>query len=629
MFRLLILIIVIAGFSFAQPGLNEQKLFIPKNILSAYDNGTRSYDGNPGRNYWQNNSKYEIEVDFNPFTRYLEGTSKIIYYNNSPDSLNRIVLRLYQEIFSAGASRDWPFNPDKLTAGITITRFVVGDSVIVSEEFSYLTKVGTLTSVRLQKLLPPLDSIKIEVDWNYFIAETNLRTGSYDSTTYFIAYWYPEVAVCDDIDNWDAIIYSGTQEFYNDFSSFSVKISVPENFCVWATGDLKNPEKVLDEIYLNRYKLALSSDSLVRIIREEDLAEFKNSYDKSNKKVWHFKSEKSSAFAFALSDHYLWDGSSLAASDGNRIFTDAAYRTGSADFYSAIEFTKKVMTYFSEQFPNVEFPFTAQTIFNGGLTGGGMEHPMIVNNGTSASLSSAESLIAHEIAHQYFPFYVGTNEKKYAFMDEGFAVLFTINYQEHFYESTRLKTEVQSYQKAAGNEMEIPPMIPSNFLTSSAYRIAAYTRPALAFYYLQDYLGKEIFRNALMEFIQRWNYKHPIPYDLFFTFNEATGENLNWFWNAWFFESGFPDLKLDNISLEEGQVKLIVQNNGVIPIPVHIELSFEDGSSEIIYENVGIWKDGKNKIELIHKTERILKEAVLGSEKIPDVNPENNLIVIH
>lgn len=630
-FTPILLIISGSEFTNAQVKSSKEDLYLPRNISFAYEKETRSTDGKPGRNYWQNNSEYKIEAEFDPATKSLHGKCNITYQNNSPDTLKTIVFRLYQDIFKKGAARDGAFNPDGLTDGLMIHKLIAGTQTVDTDNKSEFNRFGTNAVLELQNYLSPNSSIDLIIEWSYLISSNRLRTGEYDSTSFFIAYWYPEVAVYDDIDGWDLINYGGTQEFYNDFSSFDVRIKVPNSFCVWATGELQNPQELLTSKFLNLYEKSVISEIVVRIITKEDLKVGNIINTSSENNTWHFKALNSSAFAFGLSDHYLWDGTSTVVDSltGRRVFVDTGYRVESEDFYDAAIMTKKIIEYFSYEFPSITFPFPVQTIFNGSKGGGGMEHPMIVNNGTSSTKTSAEALIAHEIAHQYLPFYLGTNEKKYAFMDEGWAVFFTIDYQENFSASLRLKTEVSAYQKFAGKELELPPIIPSNFITGTPYRMAAYTRPALAYYFLQDLLGKDEFKKALQELFTRWNCKHPLPYDMFYTFNEVTGENLNWYWKPWFFEHGFPDLALDKIIQDSGSVKIIIRKVGNIPVPVQLKLIFEDDSTEIIYRTANVWKEGNDLFEIIFETEKDLKEVILGSDTIPDVDSENNLIVIH
>ena len=281
--------------------------------------------------------------------------------------------------------------------------------------------------------------------------------------------------------------------------------------------------------------------------------------------------------------------------------------------------------------PGIAYPFYGLTAFNSGRRGGGMEFPMMINDGNSSSLNASLRLTAHEIAHQYFPFYTGTNEKRYAFMDEGWAVFLPLELQEKNTDDGRERriSTVINYQNFAGKETEIPPMIPSFFLTSTPYRNAAYNRPSLAYYFLEDLLGKDVFVNTLQEFITRWNGKHPTAYDFFFTFNEVTDQNLNWFWKPWFFDRGFPDLNIDKVKHLEDGYEIIVNKIGIIPVPVRLIIYFDDNTEEGLYFSAAVWKDGIDEYVVKFKTDKNIIEVDLGGDDIPDSNPDNNKIIAH
>jgi hypothetical protein len=226
---------------------------------------------------------------------------------------------------------------------------------------------------------------------------------------------------------------------------------------------------------------------------------------------------------------------------------------------------------------------------------------------------------------------MGTNEKRYAFMDEGWAVFLPFDFQEKNTTDgnhRRLRT-VASYESFAGNEIEIPPMIPSFFLTGAPYRNAAYNKPALAYYFLEDILGKEVFKEALQEFIINWNGKHPTAYDFFFTLNETTGKNLNWYWEPWFFERGFPDLKLDKVRQINDGYEITVKKMGNVPIPIRLKIYFDDNTEDILYFIAAVWKDGIDEYVIEYKTKGNIAEVILGGEYIPDSNSTNNRIIAH
>ncbi|MBT8381316.1 MAG: M1 family metallopeptidase [Ignavibacteria bacterium] len=625
----IILLIVTSTLSFSQ-----QELFIPREIISAYENGTRSLNGNPGAEYWQNSAEYKIKAEVIPEEFLLNGYEEITYSNNSPDTLRQIVIRLYQNIMRAGVARDFSFKNEGLTDGIILEEIKVNDSEIDIKDRKQYYENGTVAHIKLSDPLPPGNKIDLTFEWSFEIPfKDKLRMGAYDSTSYFIAYWYPQIAVYDDINGWDTYWYTGYQEMYNDFSDFEVEINVPNNFAVWSTGELKNPEDVLTEKYLNRYLKAQTSDEVLNIVDSIEAGNENIFNAEKSRNVWEYSTKNISDFAFAMSDKYVWDAVSVVVDSTSlrRAFIEAVYLKDTEDFYHVAKFSKQIIEYFSFEMPGISYPFYGLTAFNSGRGGGGMEFPMMINDGNSSSLNASLRLTAHEIAHQYFPFYMGTNEKRYAFMDEGWAVFLPFDLQEKNTDdgTARRVSTVISYQNFAGKETEIPPMIPSFFLTRATYRNAAYNRPSLAYYFLEDLLGKDVFISTLQEFITRWHGKHPTAYDFFFTFNEVSQQNLNWFWKPWFFERGFPDLELDKVRQLKDGYEIVVRKIGIIPIPIRLIIYFDENTEEELYFSAAVWKDGIDEYVIEYKTEKNIIEVNLGSENIPDSNPSNNKIIAH
>jgi hypothetical protein len=257
-----------------------------------------------------------------------------------------------------------------------------------------------------------------------------------------------------------------------------------------------------------------------------------------------------------------------------------------------------------------------------------MEFPMIINDGSHTTRASTVGLTLHEIAHTYFPFYTGTNERKYAFMDEGWAHFFPFVIQPVLEPtSDPVSRSVKSYVARAGQESELPMMIPSNSMATKSYRMAAYNRPGIAYYLMRDFLGEEVFDNALREFIDRWKGKHPIPYDFFFTFNSVAGEDLAWFWKPWFFEHGYPDLSLKNVQITDTTIKVEVGKIGQLPVPIKLIAYFEDATKEEIYHPASIWRDGKSELIIEMPMRSRLSKLELGNGYIPDVNRDNDVFV--
>jgi len=259
-----------------------------------------------------------------------------------------------------------------------------------------------------------------------------------------------------------------------------------------------------------------------------------------------------------------------------------------------------------------------------------MEFPMMINNGSPEIWENSVSLTAHELAHQYFPFYVGTNEKKYAFMDEGWAVMLPFKYMEKLAGiNSRLISTVGNYEYLAGTDDDIPMMIPSLSLQYNSYRNSAYDKSSIAYEILRNMIGDELFLQALQEYINRWKGKHPTPYDFFFTFNDVARKNLTWFWQAWFFESGYPDLAVDKVIIDDDKAEVIIRKVGNIPTPVNLKVVYENEISEEYYFSADVWKNGNDIFSTEIELTDILKEIQLGGLTIPDSNRENNQFLVH
>jgi hypothetical protein len=325
----------------------------------------------------------------------------------------------------------------------------------------------------------------------------------------------------------------------------------------------------------------------------------------------------------------------LGVNPERQVFISAVYKKESLDFYEVAGIAKKSVEYFSENLPGVIFPYPSLTVFNGGSSGG-MEYPMMVNDGSFSSMTATFGTTSHEIAHQYFPFFVGTNERKYAFMDEGMAVMLPMNLQELAVEGNfPRERNTSQYENLAGKEMDMPPMIPSVLLKGQTYRVASYNRPGLAYYFLRDALGNELFNKALREYIARWNGKHPTPYDFFCTFNNTVGKNLNWYWLPWFFERAYPDLGIKTASIGDGKVHVIIEKKGAIPIPIKLtivqNLNPEGGytAGNIIYKTAEVWESGNSEYLIDYKVPGISGNItlILGSPDIPDAYKTNNIFI--
>ena len=306
---------------------------VADHFKKAYLNGTRSKNGKPGEKYWQNHADYKIKVELDPKSRLLKGTESIVYFNESPDNLSEIVFRVYPDIFKKDFKRDASnsvANEDITENGVDISNVSINGI-----KTKKIERRGTNMFIILEKPLATKSNIIVEIAWSYLIPKsTHIREGIYFNSSYFVAYWYPQIAVYDDLDGWDTVDYTGQQEFYNDFNNFDVQITLSSSHVVWATGIWQNPAEILSKKYLSLYNNALVSDTIINIITEEDRKQNAILLPK-NKHTYKYVAKHVPDFAFTASDTYLWDMGSVVVNDTNKSRTSfsAVYHPSSKDFY--------------------------------------------------------------------------------------------------------------------------------------------------------------------------------------------------------------------------------------------------------------------------------------------------------
>lgn len=616
--------IILSAFAvFIILAMNAQKtkeLFMPKELKKAYENETRSYDGTPGKNYFQNRTDYEIKAEFIPESRIIAGSEIITYKNNSKDSLSHIYIKLYQDLFKKGGARNWDLGPVDIHNGIQIESLKINNSEIELNSDN-ISRRATIMRVSLPKKIIPSGIAKIQINWKLVIPGTvPVRMGTYHGTNFMVAYWYPKMAVYDDIRSWNSIPHTGSCEYYNDFGNFDVEITVPREYNVWSSGLLQNANEIYTDKYLEKIEKAAKSDKVIKVVTKEDRID--NKITLNNKKhTYKFKATNVPDFAFAASNSYLWDATSITVGN-KKVLVHAVYYEKSRDFHEVAEISRQIIDFYSTKSPGIDFPYPQLVAFNGR---GGMEFPGMVNDGDESTRDRTISLTAHEIGHTYFPFYTGLNEQRYAWMDEGlisFLPQKVVAALTHDKDYDASKSNFRGYNRLAGTELEIPLMV-SSVNTGQAYRYHAYTRSSTAFSVLHELIGEEKFNQGLQEFARRWNSKHPTPYDFFFTFNEVVGEDLGWFWKPWFFEMGYADLALGKITKSEDKQSIELINKGGFPVHVYLKIGLENGEEKIIKKPATVWKGNVKSIK-IQLPKSSIKYLELDPERAPDAYPENN-----
>ncbi len=336
--RRCIFLLPMIGMTILSISINAQNLYMSRDVKQAYKKGTRTMDGKPGKNYWQNHGRYTITITATPPDRTIKGTETITYTNNSPDTLRNPSIKLFLNIHKPGAPREFGTTPDYLTSGVHIDECKVNGQTVQVRSDPF---VFTNLPVKLPKPLLPHDSVQFSFDWNYEISLRSGREGMIDSTTYFLAYFYPRVAVYDDYNGWDRMPFIDSHEFYSDFNDYDVTINVPKNYIVVGTGTLLHPENLLQPAFLKKYNESFTSDQTIGIVAKQDW-QAKNITTQNAVNSWQFTSTNVPDVAFGVSDHFNWDGCSVVVDDATRRRAGAfaVYNDTAADYHHVAQYAQ-------------------------------------------------------------------------------------------------------------------------------------------------------------------------------------------------------------------------------------------------------------------------------------------------
>ncbi|NGP87587.1 M1 family metallopeptidase [Fodinibius halophilus] len=616
----------------ANPITNE----IPTSFFNAVELGTRTMSGEPGPDYWTQRAHYDIDAELIPSDTLLKGSSTITYYNNSPDTLGTLFMELAQNLHKKGVQRS---GNQEVTGGVTLHKVAANDKDLSqlpspNAPSGYYVN-GTQMVVRPNQPLAPGDSMTISVDWDFKIPQAGAdgRMGYSKDNLYYIAYWYPQMRVYDDVNGWFTDPFTGNAEFYHDFANYNVDITVPEQWMVGATGKLRNSKSILTQNIHQRLSRAHKSDSVIHVVTKEDFGSVTKSTD-NNKVTWNFQAQDVRDFAFSVTKESLWDATRASVGDrdgdGNEDFSsiNAIYRNSAPLWTNAAKFTRNAITFLSE-YTHMPYPWPHMTsVEGGGIIGGGMEFPMItiIGDYKGRPAQSLYAVIAHELAHMWVPMQISTNERRYAWMDEG-TTTFNENQAKKSYYPDKQNfdiSDMQSYLRITYSDAEGPIMRWSDYhYNGFAYGVASYPKPATMLVSLRNYLGEETFNKAYRTFLDRWQYKHPYPWDMFNTFEDVAGQDLDWFWRSWYYETWTLDHAVAEVTTDENSSRIIIHDNGLAPMPANIEITLADGSTIMRKVPVEKWLKGATKA--IVTVDGQATKVVIDPDKLyPDNNRENN-----
>ena len=559
-----------------------------------------------------------------PPDRTVRGSEQITYTNNSPDTLRVLTFKFIQNIHRPGVTRQGGASSDYLTDGVQVDKFTINGT---EAKWNDNDESPTNQFARLPKPLLPRESVQLTFDWHFQASLRSGREGMIDSTTYFLAYFYPRVAVYDDYNGWDRLEHTDALEFYNDFNDYTLNVKVPKNYLVWATGNLQNVNDVLQQKYVDRLNESMKADATINIVTAADLAA-KNITKQNAVNTWTYTYNDICDVALGLSDHYVWDASSVIINEktGERASMNAAYNDTAKDYRHVVEYGQSALSFLSTKWPGTPYPFPKMTVFQGYA---GMEYPMMANDETYDDPNFSRFVAMHEIAHTWFPFYMGINETRYGFMDEGWATTLELLYNrtvmekdaaDQFYKRFRVNGWIRDNNAAE----DLPIITPADQLSGAALGNNEYGKPSLGYLAVKDLLGDDLFKKCLHGFIDRWHGKHPIPWDFFYSFNDISGKNLNWFWNAWYFSNGYIDVAIDNVKTGKNDVEVKINNIGGFPVPVDIQLTYEDGSKDTIHKTPEVWAADQKHTTINVSSKKAVQSVQLITDIYVDADNSNN-----
>ena len=269
--------------------LKMSDLFLSKEMIAAYSNQSRDTSGKPGKNYYTNTYDVKIDAELDVKTRKITGKETIKYFNNSPDTLDRIILKIDADIFKKGNIRDYQVPQNDIHSGVNLSKiFVEGTDITKNTE--RIKNENSLLTILFPEKIHPKSTAELEINWDFVLNVSTFRMGTYDSDNFFVAYWYPQPAVYDDVIGWCDIPYTGMAEFYNDYGNYDVSITVPAGYNVWSTGLLQNPDKIYKPEIIEKYQKSLKTDSVIHVITKEDIE--KNPFSFKTQKIHTYLKRK-------------------------------------------------------------------------------------------------------------------------------------------------------------------------------------------------------------------------------------------------------------------------------------------------------------------------------------------------
>jgi Peptidase family M1 domain len=599
-------------------------------------NRYRSASGRPGPDYWQQRADYRIAATLDPPHNEVRGRETIHYVNRSPDALPYLWLFVEQNLCAPNSitnvlnqpplaflGSSFDFSCQGFNGGLTLDQVrlvtpTAGDSGTVLPHTIY----GTTMRVELPHPLAPGGVIDLDLSWSFHVPEQGGGRMGHDGPLYEIAQWYPRMCVYDDVHGWNHEPYIGAGEFYLEYGDFDVTLEVPAVDLVAATGELLNPADVLTAAERGRLAVARRSDTAIAVVTRAEAADPSRSRPQTRGTLtWHFSARNVRDVAFAAGPGMRWD-----ASGYHGTLIETLYRPTADKWPEANRMGREAIKNFSEHW--YPYPWSHATTVEGPIEG--MEYPMLTFVPNSPTREDQQWALAHEFGHQWFPMIVGSNERLYPWMDEGFNTFIDLHNAALYFQGTPYGDTVEVHplhlyaaHAVAGNEqplIENPTEVRDLFWTG-------YEKPALMLRTLrQDVLGPARFDAAFRDYIRTWAFKHPTPADFFRLMRDASGMDLDWFWREWIFTTARLDQAVDSVgSTSDGGSAVYLSNRGTMVMPAELALTFADGGRDTVRLPVEMWNLGQHFTYQVPGNRRVRRAEIDPRSVLPDIARGNNV----
>lgn len=587
----------------------------------------RAGSGRPGAGYWQQAVDYRIEAVLDPAQNELRARADVSYHNRSPDPLPYLWLHLEQNMCAPGSLTSQLDQPPLVFLGsvfdFSCKGFAGGlamDSVLVGGVAARTTIFGTTMRLDLAEPLAPGASLLVRMVWRFKVPPFGGGRMGHDGPLYEFGQWYPRLAVYDDLRGWNHEPYIGAGEFYLEYGRFDVAITVPASHIVAATGTLQNAAQVLTVSQRDRLaRAATSADPVAIITRGEAGIPARTRPSTSGSLTWRFSADSVRDFAFAASPDFQWDAS---AWEGVMIHT--LFRPGATLWAEANRMTRQALAYYSQQW--LRYPWPQFTSIEGPVEG--MEYPMITFDPGGPTREDVGWVLAHELGHQWVPMVVGSNERLYPWMDEGFNTFIDLANAARYFSGTAYGDSIEAHPLHLYADHAVPgeqPLILRPVEVTDLFW-AGYQKPALMLSLLRDeVLGRERFDAAFRQYLHAWAFRHPSPADFFRLMRDASGMDLDWYWREWVTTTTRLDQAVESIGTEvDGVTEVRLASLGTMVMPAELRLIFADGTSEVVRLPVEMWNLGPQFTYRARGRGAVRSAELDARHALPDVDRANN-----